>query len=329
MASVLNQSRGDFILRICDNASGDGTAEAVARVAAADSRVQLHIHGCNVGAQANFGWAFASVDTPFFALLSDDDVLLPGHLEATLGQLERTPAAMAWSGRVIVAEGARAVASLPGPGWPDGFLTAASAARLVARDRRPQNTGMIFRRRVIDADFHPIYLDFHASDVLWTLHAAAKGGIGTHGAAVAIFNRHEESLSSRAGKDVSRAIDLFEGSSARLLQHLPAGILTPSEQAEMRACVRATYGVDQMVRLGSLAAARGLSNDVARCIRVLADDLDAVDEARRLRRLSAVPSHLLRLWFALVHRLRQPQVAQVGLPHKGDDELVASYATAT
>src|SRR6516165_1449212 len=75
--SVLRQTNRDCAVTVFDNASGDETRDVVAAIAAEDPRVSYHCQSRNVGIVANFISAMQSVQSPYFSVLSDDDVLFP------------------------------------------------------------------------------------------------------------------------------------------------------------------------------------------------------------------------------------------------------------
>ena len=86
--SVLSQSRTDFQLIVIDNASTDGTRFLCDLFSKKDRRFRYIRNEANIGAIGNFRKCFDSVDTPFFSILSDDDILLPNFLEEALERLE-------------------------------------------------------------------------------------------------------------------------------------------------------------------------------------------------------------------------------------------------
>lgn len=306
LRSLQAQTFADFSVLVCDNSSGDGTASVVADFARSDPRIAYHCHPGNIGPQANFGWAFSRVDGEFFCLFSDDDILLPGFLAECVAGLRRHPEAMAWCGEVIAVDESGPGGCLPLPAWPEGFSPPVDACDLVCRDIRPQNTGTLFRSSVLDGGFHPVHADFHASDVLWTLHAAAKGGIGLTRVPVAVFTRHAGSTSTRAGGDPAEGIRMYWPSVRYLHDHFPPGRLSGAQHAEFLRRILATYGIGPLRRLGRVAATRGRRAEVATCLGHLEQDLHDEVGARRLRRLAAIPAPLLRLYYGLRDRLVAP-----------------------
>lgn len=71
--SLLNQTYGNFLLIISDNASTDGTAEICRRYAAADTRVRYVRNPVNIGMSGNFNSVFALARTKYFKWATADD----------------------------------------------------------------------------------------------------------------------------------------------------------------------------------------------------------------------------------------------------------------
>lgn len=149
IASVQRQAHEDVIIAVYDNASGDGTAEIVSRLAASDSRIQYHQHATNVGAALNFQAGLREVRTPFFAFLSDDDVVLPECYEAAMRGFGEHPEAMLSATRVVNKDETGALNESYArwrPGLhrpPEGLLT-------MLRDGLPIWTGSVWRSEVRD-----------------------------------------------------------------------------------------------------------------------------------------------------------------------------------
>lgn len=336
LRSVLDQTCTDWQVLVCDNHSGDGTAAVVERFAARERRIRYQVNERNIGALANFGRGFAEVRTPYFCLFSDDDVLLPRCLEVAKAGLDGTPEAMAWGG-LVLAMGPEGLEDVrPVPAWPEGFSPAGAACALVASDIRPENTGLLFRREVLDPDFHPPLDDFHAVDVNWVLHAAAKGGIGIAREAVAVFTRHPDSTSTRAGHDPGDGLRLSWPSARHLHDRFPRGRLSAAEHRALRAAILQRYGNRQLRHLGRMSAVQGRRRELETCVRLLREELGDEDGAAWVTSLGRWPRPLLRLWFGMLHRLGRPperdgwdrleRIARDGLARAGRDTAVSAPA---
>jgi glycosyltransferase involved in cell wall biosynthesis len=102
MQSILAQTFSDFELLVSDNASTDGTWEALQRYAV-DPRVRLTRHAFNVGAAANFNHVTDLATGEFVKLVCADDVLYPDNLKALLTELIARPSAvLAVSSRDVI-----------------------------------------------------------------------------------------------------------------------------------------------------------------------------------------------------------------------------------
>lgn len=107
LESILGQSYGDFEYILVDDGSTDGTAEIIARYAAADSRITTlyNPQPLRPGGALNRGLAAARGD--YFANLDSDDLALSGRLRQQVAFLDAHPdigIVGSW-GRVIDLEG--------------------------------------------------------------------------------------------------------------------------------------------------------------------------------------------------------------------------------
>ncbi len=148
LESVSLQTYPSFQVHVYDNASGDSTAEVVRAFAERDPRFRYHAHPGNIGSERNFKFGMGQVETEYFSLLSDDDLLLPRFYELSVAALDRhAEAAMASTG-VIHANGAGALAREPSlePGLhqpPEGLVA-------MLRANQPAWTGTLFRRSLVE-----------------------------------------------------------------------------------------------------------------------------------------------------------------------------------
>lgn len=293
LRSALAQTYVDFKLVVYDNASGDETGAVVRAFAATDARLAYVVNPENLGAIGNFNKAMAEVDSEFFCLFSDDDILLPRCLEIEVAGLDAHPQAMAWGGLVISATASRAVACKPYPDWPEGFSDAASSCLRVCRNCRPENAGMLFRSSMIGPRFAPPLPDFVAGDVNWLLQAARAGGIGITNRPTAVFYLHGGSISTTAGASAERGMELYWPS----VRHLETLFReeNPLPAAIQEACVRSLrwhFGIAPFRQYGRAALAAGERDLAARIVDRLRQDLGDDAGASRLETLSRLPAWL-------------------------------------
>lgn len=94
--ALLNQSYRDFDLLVIDNASTDNTAEFLAELMAADSRVKYYNTGANLGGAGGFAYGVKealSQDYDYLWLMDDDSIPNQDALEKLVGATERLAAA--------------------------------------------------------------------------------------------------------------------------------------------------------------------------------------------------------------------------------------------
>jgi glycosyltransferase involved in cell wall biosynthesis len=91
IAGALAQTHDDFELIVSDNASTDGTPDAVASFD--DPRLRYVRQEENLGLLGNHNWFLERVESDYALILSDDDVVYPKLLERTVAELDRRPEA--------------------------------------------------------------------------------------------------------------------------------------------------------------------------------------------------------------------------------------------
>lgn len=149
--SVLSQTYPHFTICVYDNASGDETAEVVAGFARQDKRVKYHCHPENIGALENFNYGMLDVKSPFFSLLSDDDILLPNFYQIALEGFEKFPKAIFSAGSVISMSDRGEILSNQLSLWPrEGYFSAPDGLFQMLGMKHPTWTGVLFRKEVID-----------------------------------------------------------------------------------------------------------------------------------------------------------------------------------
>lgn len=166
-------------LRACvyDNASGDDTEEVVAKISETDSRVHYYCHPENIGAYENFSFGVRQVKTPFFSLLSDDDVLLPGFYEKAMGAFREHPDAMFVGMPTLEVDEAGLVMGGAGVGFSGGksYYRAGEAYHGMWNGSVPAIwTGYVFRREVVEGIGFVNVSAGPAADVAFIRHVLAR-----------------------------------------------------------------------------------------------------------------------------------------------------------
>jgi glycosyltransferase involved in cell wall biosynthesis len=87
--SILNQTYGDFEFVIGDDGSTDGSGELLARYAARDPRIRLHLNsGVGFGPAGSSNWVARLARHDIVARMDADDISAPQRLEAQLRALD-------------------------------------------------------------------------------------------------------------------------------------------------------------------------------------------------------------------------------------------------
>ncbi len=102
LASVYAQTQTPFEVVVVDNASTDGSAEAIAREF---PQVTLVAETVNHGFAPAHDIAVPLISAPWLLLLNPDTVVLDGALDKLLDFAKRTPDAGIWGGRTVFADG--------------------------------------------------------------------------------------------------------------------------------------------------------------------------------------------------------------------------------
>lgn len=102
LASVHEQTTVPFELIVVDNASGDGSAEAIAE---RFPEVELIAEDVNHGFGPAHRLALARATAPLVLLLNPDTVVLDRAIDRLIGFARRTPEAGIWGGRTLYADG--------------------------------------------------------------------------------------------------------------------------------------------------------------------------------------------------------------------------------
>lgn len=173
--SVLGQTYPHLKVCVYDNASGDDTRNIVMAIAEKDSRVNYHCHSTNVGLVKNFIYGIQKVDTPFFSVLSDDDVIMPHFYEKAMAGFQSFPLAMFSSMDSIRISTDNKI--LAGPVWQDKmkFFESGTAFEGIVKGSIPAPwVGTLFRKEIIDEIGLPNPLSGPCLNDNFILRAAAR-----------------------------------------------------------------------------------------------------------------------------------------------------------
>ena len=194
--SVANQDLERIRICVYDNASGDETRSVVERLAARDRRIEYWCHEENLGPVPNFNFGLSRVSTPYFSVLSDDDMLMPAFYSLALKSLEVTPDAGFYAGRALVYNADQDVVHYSEAAWPEGSEGRhdSSLANVLKMIAKPYTwTGIVWRRQVIDTVGS---LDSFGSDDNYVIRAALQYPFILTRQATGLTLHHSERFSS-------------------------------------------------------------------------------------------------------------------------------------
>ena len=130
LASVYAQTTGAFEVVVVDNASSDGSAEAIG---AAFPQVKLIAETVNHGFAAAHHVAVPHCRAPWLVLLNPDTVVLDGALDRLMAFRRQRPEAGIWGGRTVFADGRLNPASCWRRQTPWSLLCRASGLAVIFR----------------------------------------------------------------------------------------------------------------------------------------------------------------------------------------------------
>ena len=195
--SVLRQTHGNLEVNVFDNSSLDETAEIVRILSEDDARLKYYCHESNIGALANFRFAFQSVKTPYFSILSDDDFITQDFYENAINILNSNSEIMfVILNTLVIDENNNLIFNKFNTNELKFYCNQNRFDAVHSGDIPITWTGMVFRREL--AEIYVRMEDEHdvASDIRFLLHAAARYKFAHLSKTGAFFMDHSSSISS-------------------------------------------------------------------------------------------------------------------------------------
>jgi len=210
--SALRQTYDNLQVSVFDNSSLDETEEVVRILGSDDIRLKYHRHEHNIGGLANFRFAFQSVNTPFFSILSDDDLIAKDFYENAISILNENPKAMfVILNTLTIDENADLIIDAPNTDKLTLYFDRNRFDAFHLGEIPITWTGMVFRREVAEI-FVRIEDDYDiTSDMRFLLHSIARYKFAHLSKTGAFFTAHSRSFSSgRNNLDYSHyAVQIF------------------------------------------------------------------------------------------------------------------------
>lgn len=150
--SLLNQSFTNFQISIFDNCSSDDTEKIVREIMKKDSRILYHRHDENIGMLKNYEFALSTINTPYFSILSDDDIVHPHFYQTALEGFQKCPNAGFSACGIDIIDDNDTLVSNPLELWErEGIYDApfAMLEMLNSMAKFPVPTGIVFQHRFV------------------------------------------------------------------------------------------------------------------------------------------------------------------------------------
>ncbi len=213
ITSALNQTFSRLEVHVYDDASNDGTEEAVKECIEKDNRVKYHRHRQNIGLLSNYKYSLSEVKTDYFSFLSDDDVLFPWFYEETLHPLKRFPECAFSAGSAVAMSENGEVIWVPLDLWKREGLFNPPNGVLEMISKYPIPSCVLFHKKVIDE----IPIDMSNAltwDCDFLLQIAARYPFHISKRPCGIFLSHHSSYST------SKGLESWNSSLKRLIERI-------------------------------------------------------------------------------------------------------------
>jgi glycosyltransferase involved in cell wall biosynthesis len=150
-ASILRQTLRDLVLVAVDDGSRDGTAAALAALAARDRRVRV-VRGPGEGIARALGRGLAACDAELVARMDADDVAHPRRLERQVAALAALPEVVALGARVrLFPRGAVRAGMRRYVAWVNALSAPADLARDLLVEAPLVHPSVVLRRAPLEA----------------------------------------------------------------------------------------------------------------------------------------------------------------------------------
>jgi glycosyltransferase involved in cell wall biosynthesis len=199
--AALAQSRVPEEIVISDDASTDGTVQAVESLGRLDRRVRLVKQAVNTGGVANWNAAIEATRGDLIAWCSDDDQFLPGHLQASAEYLEDHPEiGLVHSGFVDSMESRHGTLHEPRRVRPESVLKKSGLIPYFIRYYDwPFHGSTLVMRRSVWEQVGPFDAAYQFSDTEWFLRVVEKFPVASLAHHGVLNRRHPGNWSNRLG----------------------------------------------------------------------------------------------------------------------------------
>jgi len=257
--------------------------EVLRDLAREDSRVSYQRHGSRLGIAGNYSFGMQHVETPYFSLLGDDDVLLPDFYQKALEGFGKFPEAAFSALATIVMHPRDRVAVLGMREWQDGLHQPPEGLRKMLQLWPPQLIGVVFRRELIE-QLGPLDAEVgNAMDLDYEYRVAAHFPYVASREPGAVWVGHSESAT------VQGSLEGFWPGWLKMIRNLTQDDKIPAEVRDLAAQVLTRRIKDLLyIDSGMRAVMANRCEEAQKSAEILAKEFREEKKAARLRRLVRV-----------------------------------------
>jgi len=239
--SVLKQTYPHFQICIYDNASDDETEKIVHGLMRKDARIKYHRHLQNIGMMGNYAYAFSQIETPYYALLSDDDYLLPNFYETAIQGFKKHPdAAFSACGVLQMDEAGKLMGDTLSLWKTEGYYSPPEGLleMISTRCKFPVPTGVLFQTQFAQTITPDLTEEIKIYwDPNYLIQIAAKYSIVIQKKPCAIYQVHSGSFAGSFYQDLLKEIAESEKyliATCKILSSLKSNLYL-NQESKMRA----------------------------------------------------------------------------------------------
>jgi glycosyltransferase involved in cell wall biosynthesis len=284
--SVLGQTYPHVRVCVYADASGEDTMSALRSLAAEDSRLSFSRNDSRLGIAGNYRFGMQQVQTPYFSLLGDDDVLLPDFYQNALKGFQMHPEAAFSALATVVMYPRDRVAARGLQGWQEGLYLPPAGLQRMLELWPPQLIGVVFKRELID-QIGPLDAETgHALDLDYMYRVAGNFPILISLQSGALWVAHEGSST------VQGPLEGFWPGWVKMIRNLAEDARIPAEVRDFGGRVL-TRRIKDLLYIDS--GLRGIMTnrceEVLRSAEILGGEFQEKKKAARLRRLAKIQTH--------------------------------------
>lgn len=207
--SAMHQHYRDICITVYDNASDDETELVVRELMKEDDRIAYVKNEENIGGIANIWKGVMCVQTDYYSILSDDDILLENFYSDAMLEIGKNPSLGFVCLKTIVIDIRAQCAVLRNLDWNAGNFKPSVEVVQKMKNSHFTSTGVLFSKRIRD-----LIGPFEASgdDGLYLTMAASVAPFSVVDIAGAVWNYHEDSYSATIefrGSDASKVMKQY------------------------------------------------------------------------------------------------------------------------